>query len=56
VRYVKEQVHLVVGVVRKEQLKPNPDADFVLIPNDLVAIIGNERNREAFCLLASSKK
>jgi CPA2 family monovalent cation:H+ antiporter-2 len=43
----------VVGVAREEQLKPNPDADFVLMPNDLIAIIGNETNREAFCLMAS---
>jgi len=45
----------VVGVVREKQLKPNPDADFVLMPNDLVAIIGSERNRETFCLMASSE-
>ncbi|MFO7557975.1 MAG: cation:proton antiporter [Desulfobacterales bacterium] len=44
----------VVGVVREEQLRPNPDADFVLLPDDLVAIIGNEKNREAFLLMASS--
>lgn len=43
----------VVGVVREERLRPNPDADFVLLPNDLVAIIGNERNREAFLLMVS---
>ncbi len=44
----------VVGVVRNEQLKPNPDADFVLMSDDLVAIIGNEANREAFYLMATS--
>jgi CPA2 family monovalent cation:H+ antiporter-2 len=43
----------VVGVVRKKQLKPNPDADFVLLPDDIIAIIGIERNREAFLLMAS---
>jgi CPA2 family monovalent cation:H+ antiporter-2 len=43
----------VVGVVRGETLKPNPDADFVLLPNDLIAIIGSKNNREAFCLIAS---
>jgi CPA2 family monovalent cation:H+ antiporter-2 len=43
----------VVGVVRKRQLKPNPDADFVLLPDDIIAIIGIERNREAFFLMAS---
>lgn len=44
----------IVGVVREGKLRPNPDADFVLMPNDLVAIIGSERNRDAFCLMASS--
>jgi CPA2 family monovalent cation:H+ antiporter-2 len=44
----------VVGVVRNGQLKPNPDADFVLMPEDLVAIIGSEANREAFSLMAAS--
>ncbi|WP_281492016.1 cation:proton antiporter [Desulfosarcina cetonica] len=44
----------VVGVVRNGQLKPNPDADFVLMSEDLVAIIGNEGNREAFCHMATS--
>lgn len=45
----------VVGVVREKQLTPNPDADFVLLPDDLVAIIGRERNREAFLLMASPR-
>ncbi|MCF7811037.1 cation:proton antiporter [bacterium] len=44
----------VVGVVRNEELKPNPDAEFVFLPNDLIAIIGNNDNRKAFCLIASS--
>lgn len=44
----------VVGVVREGQLKPNPDAEFVLRPDDLIAVIGSEKNREDFCLLASS--
>ncbi|MBN2122770.1 MAG: cation:proton antiporter [Deltaproteobacteria bacterium] len=43
----------VVGVVREGQLRPNPDADFVLLPDDLVAVIGSERDREAFFLIAS---
>ena len=43
----------VVGVVREKQLMPNPDADFVLLPDDLIAIIGSERSREAFFLMAS---
>ncbi|EFK10038.1 TrkA-N domain protein, partial [delta proteobacterium NaphS2] len=44
----------VVGVVREKQLKPNPDADFVLLPDDLIAIIGSEKSREAFLLMVSS--
>ncbi|MFZ0132335.1 MAG: cation:proton antiporter [Desulfobacterales bacterium] len=46
----------VVGVVREEQLKPNPDADFVLRPNDLIAIIGEEKDREAFCLMTATTR
>ncbi len=44
----------IVGVVREQKLQANPDVDFVLRPNDLVAIIGNKNNRESFCRLASS--
>lgn len=44
----------VVGVVREGKLRPNPDADFVLEPGDLVAIIGNDRSRSTFLLIASS--
>ena len=43
----------IVGVVRNGRLKPNPDADFILMPEDLVAIIGSEENRESFCLMAA---
>ena len=43
----------VVGVVREGEFKPNPDANFVLMPNDLIAIIGSEGDRETFCLMAS---
>ena len=44
----------VVGVVRDGQLKPNPDADFILMPEDLIAIIGIEADRKAFLLMAAS--
>lgn len=44
----------VVGVVRDDRLTPNPDADFILLPHDLIAIIGSDKDREAFCLMASS--
>lgn len=43
----------VVGVVRDGKLSPNPDTDFVLMPDDLIAIIGSTRDRKAFCLMAS---
>ena len=38
----------VVGVVREKHVMPNPDADFVLLPDDLIAVIGSEGSREAF--------
>lgn len=44
----------VVGVVREDRLKPNPGPDFRLKPDDLVAIIGSESDREVFCHMASS--
>lgn len=44
----------IVGVVRDGQLKSNPDAKFVLMPEDLIAIIGNEADRKAFLLMAAS--
>jgi CPA2 family monovalent cation:H+ antiporter-2 len=40
-----------VGVVRKDQLISNPDANFLLLPDDVIAIIGSESNREAFLLM-----
>ncbi len=43
----------VVGVVREKQLRPNPDADFVLLPDDLIAFIGNKSSREAFLHMVS---
>ena len=43
----------VVGIVRDGQLSPNPDADFVLLPDDLIAIIGCDENRDSFCLMAA---
>ncbi|WP_022665631.1 cation:proton antiporter [Desulfospira joergensenii] len=44
----------VVGVVRDGTLIPNPDAGLVLMAEDLVAIIGSGRSREAFELKAGS--
>ncbi len=44
----------IVGIVREGQLRPNPDADFVLMPDDLIAIIGGEKEREAFHIMATS--
>lgn len=45
----------IVGVVRQDTLIPNPDADLLLLPNDQVAIIGSEKNRNAFFSLASAQ-
>lgn len=44
----------VVGVVRGEMMRPNPEANFVFLPGDAVAIIGDEKHRENFCRLASA--
>ena len=43
----------VVGVVRQGRLMPNPDADFVLLPDDLVAIIGGEEHRRNFSMMTA---
>jgi CPA2 family monovalent cation:H+ antiporter-2 len=45
----------VVGVVREDKLIPNPDADFVLQPHDLIAVIGSDDHRKSFCLMASAR-
>jgi len=44
----------VVGVVRGKKLTPNPGPDFVLQPDDLIAVIGNENSRNAFFHMVSS--
>ncbi|MFO7986113.1 MAG: cation:proton antiporter [Desulfatiglandaceae bacterium] len=44
----------VVGVVRGKKLTPNPGPDFVLQPDDLIAVIGNEKSRNAFVNMVSS--
>jgi CPA2 family monovalent cation:H+ antiporter-2 len=38
----------VVGVIRAGKLEPNPDSKFRFQSDDLVAIIGTDRDREAF--------
>lgn len=42
----------IVGVVRNGDLQTNPDAQFVLISGDHVAIIGGDEERSAFCQMA----
>lgn len=42
----------VVGVIRDDCLEPNPRADFRLLPNDLVAVIGTEQARDDFTATA----
>lgn len=44
----------VVGVVRGKKLTPNPGPDFVLQPDDLIAVIGDEKSRNAFFHMVSS--
>ncbi|MFW6237294.1 MAG: cation:proton antiporter, partial [Desulfosudaceae bacterium] len=44
----------IVGVVRDKKLIPNPGPEFLLLPGDLVAIIGSAQNRQDFCRLASA--
>ena len=43
----------VVGVVRDGVVSANPDAAFVLLPHDLIAIMGGPGQRRAFCALAA---
>lgn len=43
-----------VGVVRENQLISNPDADFILLPLDVIAVIGSERDRETFISFTKS--
>jgi CPA2 family monovalent cation:H+ antiporter-2 len=40
----------IVGVLRQGQFIPNPHADFCIGADDLVAVIGNAAQREAFQL------
>jgi CPA2 family monovalent cation:H+ antiporter-2 len=42
----------VVGVVREGKLTPNPEAEFVLLPEDHVAVMGSTPSREALRVLA----
>ena len=38
----------VVGVLRKNEFIPNPDADFIFQPDDYIAIIGTPENKKLF--------
>lgn len=42
-----------VGVLRGDKFKANPDANFVILPGDIMAIIGDEKSRNSFIILAS---
>ena len=44
----------VVGVLRGENMKSNPSADYSFATDDLVAVVGNSTEREAFKTLASA--
>ncbi|MFA6010843.1 MAG: TrkA C-terminal domain-containing protein [Desulfobacteraceae bacterium] len=43
----------VVGVLRGGQMKSNPSADFSFASDDLVAVVGNGKERELFNELAN---
>lgn len=45
----------IVGIVRNEKLMPNPDAESRFHPDDLIAIIGSDANRESFTKMASAE-
>jgi len=38
----------IVGVIRKDIFRPNPDAEYTFISGDLVAVMGNTHQREVF--------
>jgi len=42
--------------VRNGKLNPNPDTNFILMPEDLVAIIGDEKNRQALTEVKTSSQ
>jgi len=46
----------VVGVVRKGVLISNPETDFILMPEDLIAVIGDENQRKNFCEMTENNK
>jgi len=46
----------VVGVIRGDELVPNPDAAFRFRENDLVAIMGADRAREAFQKMSHARE
>lgn len=43
----------IVGIVRDGELNSNPEAEFIFMENDLVAVIGNREQRKTFVNLAS---
>jgi CPA2 family monovalent cation:H+ antiporter-2 len=43
----------VVGAIRHKELKANPNADFVLLADDWIAVIGNDEARKSFAVMAS---
>ena len=42
-----------VGVLRDDKFKANPDANFVLLSEDIIAIIGDKKNRDDFLIMAT---
>ncbi|MCB9481237.1 MAG: cation:proton antiporter [Desulfobacteraceae bacterium] len=46
----------IVGVVRKGSLVSNPETDFILMPEDLIAVIGDENQRKNFCHMTEGEE
>ncbi|MDK2922352.1 MAG: monovalent cation:H+ antiporter-2, family [Desulfonauticus sp.] len=46
----------IVAVIRKGEIFPNPQPNFILKPEDIVGIIGDEKSRESFCIWATTPK
>ncbi|MDY0361112.1 MAG: cation:proton antiporter [Desulforegulaceae bacterium] len=46
----------IVGVVRKGNLVSNPETNFILMPEDTIAVIGDETQRKNFCKMTETAK
>jgi CPA2 family monovalent cation:H+ antiporter-2 len=44
----------IVGVIRNDIFRPNPDAEYTFTAGDLVAVMGNTQQRENFLKATAS--